>query len=97
MSSVMIIFLIGFFIVCINIYWNGKLFSKQQELEVRERTLIEQATEGTLVKDKMLDFVREFETNWFVPYRSEPDKQFIGLGKLRSNIIIWFADQKEKE
>jgi hypothetical protein len=94
MSSVAILFVIGFLFVGINIYWNGRLFSRKQELEDKERKLIIQATEGSLVKEKMLDFVREFEDKWLIPYRSEPDKQFIGLGKLRSNIIIWFADKE---
>jgi hypothetical protein len=92
MSSVAILFVIGFLFIGINIYWNGKLFTKKQELEDRERTLIHRATEGSQVKERMLDFVREFEDAWLIPYRNEPDKQFIGLGKLRTNILIWFGD-----
>jgi len=96
MSSIGILYLVGVFILGFNIFWNNKLYAEKLKLEDRERTLIHQATEGTLVKEKMLDFVQEFETDWLTTY--EPEKQCRGLGKLRSNIIIWFEDQeKEKE
>jgi len=97
MSGIAILFIIGFLITGINIYWNNRLFAEKIKLEAKERMMIKQATEKTLAKEKMLEFLREFENNWLIPYSSEPDKQFIGLGKLKSNIIIWFADQKEKE
>jgi hypothetical protein len=54
----------------------------------------ENKTEWKLAKEKIIDLISEFEKEWLLAYRFEPDKQYIGLSKLKKDVINYFADKE---
>jgi len=63
----------------------------------RMKRVVEYLSE-TVLPEQILNYIKEYEQDWLFRYRYEPDKQFIGVEKLRKNIVNWFDNhQKETE